>query len=233
VNHMNLGAFLVTSTIHLIIITIFLLWVSETGHLIIPMSKYMAAARRTCSFRSDAVSKAQANYDVLRRTACDIIDQHSFVLRTVSDQDYTRKLSTFYNASVASHIRHSLDHFNAVVNVSLSYDSEPMINYDVRSRNTTVETSRSEALSSVASLHERVLNLDMDLAVKAAFMGTANVNFMPYTSSSSAGRELSFAAHHAIHHLSMIKLMMMSMKYEFADDSQLGLAPSTTLFHLL
>lgn len=49
-------------------------------------------------------------------------------------------------------------------------------------------------------------------------------------SSSTLHRELIFVAHHSIHHLAMIKLILTHMKYDQNIINNLGLAPSTMLY---
>lgn len=50
------------------------------------------------------------------------------------------------------------------------------------------------------------------------------------TASSTFCREILFVAHHSIHHLAMIKLILQHMNYDQIDINNLGLAPSTILY---
>lgn len=47
--------------------------------------------------------------------------------------------------------------------------------------------------------------------------------------SSTVRREILFVAHHSLHHLAMIKLILQHMNYDQKNISNLGVAPSTIL----
>jgi hypothetical protein len=167
---------------------------------------------------------------LLKAGACDIIDQKLHMLRKINSQDYSRTLPSFYNASVGSHFRHSLQHIEAIVRRiedDHSYN-EDVIHYDLRSRNNAVETNVLEAIDVTTALIHRINSLNnIDKSIMVSFMGPKSEQFEPYFVPSTMSRELSFAVHHAFHHVSMIKLMMVEMHYDFSNEPQVGLAPSS------
>lgn len=182
------------------------------------------------SFITARVSDFQiVNYDMLMTHAKTVLQQQIYLLTAISDEDYVKKCPNYYNASVASHIRHSLDHFNAICyqpsqTVSSSID-ELVVNYDQRKRDTAVEKDKTVAIQKANELLELLPKLEIERVVSITFVGS-DKTFDTYTMNSTVGRELSFVAHHAIHHLSMMKLMMTSMNYELKDNN-IGIAPST------
>jgi hypothetical protein len=177
------------------------------------------------------------------------------LLEKVSDEDYVKVNTKFYNASFASHIRHSVNHFqtlitahdqaifgnNNLVNqveineINESTDAKcfSAVNYDNRDRNSPMETSKSAAVDSIDSIIDRIPKLILSTKVKMAFMSDKSKDFELYSVDSSVERELSFVAHHAIHHLAMAKLILLDLHYSFEVEGEaIGIAPSTAK-HLL
>jgi uncharacterized damage-inducible protein DinB len=131
-------------------------------------------------------------------------------------------------ASVGSHIRHILDHFERIV--SPNYSNEPgklteILHYDERQRKTDVETDRQKALQRFEEVIIKLKSLPLQAEVKAEFMSDPERAIF-YTIPSNIGRELNFAAHHGIHHLFTVTLMMRDMGYKVSDKS-IGVANST------
>ena len=102
-----------------------------------------------------------------------------------------------------------------------------MVNYDERSRHNDIEVNLQTGLASIEALDEALSALDSATALQApitvAFMGDTTGS--TYAMESTMERELSFCAHHAVHHLSMMKLMMQELGYTVDDD--VGKANST------
>ena len=143
----------------------------------------------------------------------------------LKDTDYVTKIPSVYNSSVGGHIRHSLDHFNAII-AATKQTEHKLADYDTRKRNTDIETNRQLALEAVNQLLETITTLNFEENIEISFIGD-DKTFTTFTLPSYVGRELSFASHHAIHHMSMVKLIMQAMQYEFPKDSGIGIAPST------
>ena len=59
------------------------------------------------------------------------------------------------------------------------------------------------------------------------FLTDEQLKYQPFIMQSTIIRELSFVAHHSIHHLSMVRLIMNYLHYDFNDEDQIGYAPST------
>ncbi len=145
-------------------------------------------------------------------------------MKMLTDQDFVKKIPAIYNWSVGSNIRHSLDHFNAIIHASKEDDA--IADYDTRQRNTEVENDRHKAIDAVEKVISTIHLLDLSKGIKVSFIGDEKA-FRSYTMESHIGRELSFASHHAVHHMSMVKLLMQSMSYDFSKDSSVGIALST------
>jgi hypothetical protein len=154
-------------------------------------------------------------------------------------------------ASIGQHIRHSMDHIERVTNaisINLFEGTNPMnritiesIQYDIRNRNTDDEQNVTSALDRMERVKKelqayriRSNYIDPNQKVFSCFMlsGTSTDNDETALPSTIA-RELGFVAHHAIHHLAMIKLIVTNPNTNLGslDVTELppnfGLAPST------
>jgi hypothetical protein len=139
-------------------------------------------------------------------------------------------------ASIGQHIRHSMDHIDRVV-VAASDPDQREIHYDTRKRGVLDERDMDAA-------KERILRVDSSLdklssssgyvpvlghSIEACFMLSGDSE-MEYMLPSTVARELGFAAHHAIHHLAMVKVIATSSLINLEDSdlpSDFGRAPST------
>eukprot|EP01038_Epipyxis_sp_PR26KG_P006086 gene6086-8388_t len=190
------------------------------------------------------------NGNSVRNQCNDLLKQKLYILRTVNENDYVKKMDDFYHASIGSHIRHSLDHTRKIIELfsdkanddSLNMCQQPsnisndavtientIIDYDSRERNTLIETNKKEAIIVVENLIKLIPSIDMTRIVYVKFMGNSKT-FSYYTIPSTVMRELSFTSHHAVHHLSIVRLMMNSLNYSFIDNEEngnIGIAVST------
>ena len=193
--------------------------------------------------------------DSIRRLAGELLKQKSHVLYALSDEDYIKNCPSIFNASIASHIRHSLNHFQSLLTAhhqnksqqcsvvrvredqsissrnnsnasSLAACTSSIVNYDERQRNTAIETSRAAAITAVDDMMTVIPTLTLSLPVQMSFNGDVSTNFQPYNGSSNIARELSIVTHHGVHHMAMIKLIMQQLRYDLSG-SNIGVAMST------
>lgn len=212
---------------------------------------------RPCVSLSTAPSPIHPNQNVMVcRYAQDVLGQHLDVLTRVTQSDYCRKHPDIFDASVGMHIRHSLDHFSTACQVNdilkdsklnVESQTQPQLNilqYDVRGRGTLIETDLDAARAKVADLvrsvealqrHEETkqqLNRqqpqDEGMPVSVEFIGDAKKG-ITFQLPSNIFRELAFVAHHGIHHLTVIQIMLKKMGYQQMKD--VGVAPSTLHHH--
>lgn len=157
----------------------------------------------------------------------------------------TEKFATvcpIVGASIGQHYRHSMDHVELAALVASSAgnaDSTPagQLHYDLRVRGGTLEKdlelSRKrlvdvmDVFRSLLAEGESVMASPVDAYFNLSADSGAEIG-LP----STVGRELGFAAHHAIHHMAMVKLI--AVQTLGLKDSELphgfGRAPSTLLF---
>lgn len=154
-----------------------------------------------------------------------LLEQKRSILKLIKPEDYVKKDPSIFNASVGGHIRHSLDHYHAMISASENNGSG-VVNYDERARNTDIETNPQAALDQIDRLQRAIRTIDLDKSIFVTFMGDEKT-FKTYKMKSTVERELSFVSHHAVHHLSTIKLIMNNLSYKFPENSPIGIALST------
>lgn len=160
-------------------------------------------------------------------------------------------------ASIGQHYRHSMDHVELVALVTDTADKQSSsssisdvmeeLHYDLRVRGGTLEKnmdmSRKRLVDVVAIFRQlefrspqqqqqsQIDESIMSRPIAAYFNLSADTND-EIRLLSTLGRELGFAAHHAIHHMAMVKII--ATKTLGYDENELphgfGRAPSTLLF---
>ncbi|KAI0343948.1 hypothetical protein BDW22DRAFT_1355183 [Trametopsis cervina] len=144
------------------------------------------------------------------------------------DEQLTIQSKYIAGSTIGKHLRHARDHYVLLLDAMASSSPPYILNYDVRSRNTPMETSlaaaRGEIAACVARLRREVpkLRLDEPLVLNA-------VTPYPQTLHSTFGRELWFAGLHAEHHWSMIRVQAGELGIRLPDA--FGFAPSTLVHH--
>ncbi len=127
----------------------------------------------------------------------------------------------------------------ALVANSTSADQPPSpreLHYDLRVRGGTLEKDMIESrkrLLGVIDIFQSINSSDASLASKPAtpyFNLSADLDEMGL--SSTIGRELGFVAHHAIHHMAMVKIIAVNTLgiRESELPHGFGRAPSTIIF---
>ncbi|KAL3940652.1 MAG: hypothetical protein SGBAC_004859 [Bacillariaceae sp.] len=142
-------------------------------------------------------------------------------------------------ASVGQHIRHSMDHMELAIRTAGEYPNinNDNLHYDLRTRGGNDENDIDAAFQRIDSLSDFLLEeketedsgLMENRPVQAFFMLTGDPT--EFKVSSTTERELAFAAHHAIHHMAMVKIIaVQSLGIETNDlPSDFGRAPSTVV----
>lgn len=144
-------------------------------------------------------------------------------------------------ASVGQHFRHSLDHMERVAN-TLEDATTTELHYDIRIRGGNDEhdldaaKERIQRVSTVFRDEMDRLLVEKDaqqagnMQVLACFLLSGDPKADEFLLSSTLERELGFVAHHAIHHLAMVKIIALKT-FELLPPTALpegfGTAPST------
>lgn len=189
------------------------------------MSKVLAPITRHFTGTTPAPTAFlhEKDQSLIREQALSMLRQKKQVLQMLTPEHYIARNPKIFNSTIGGHIRHSIDHFQTILT---AVRSRNVGNYDERKRNTAVETDLQMALISIDELEMAIQGLDLVVPIDVSLIADAK-EFRNYSMSTYVGRELSFASHHAIHHMSMIKLLMQDLQYSFPESSEVGIAPST------
>jgi hypothetical protein len=174
----------------------------------------------------------------LTRANISILKQKSSLIDLLAKK-FGNKKKTMYsricpivNASVGQHIRHSLDHIELAARVAAEhpniYNNE--LHYDLRRRGGNDESDIEVAMERISTL----LNVLEDTPCEQSNRKVVSFLMLSgdpieFQLSSTVERELAFACHHGIHHMAMIKIILVESLGisidELSDD--FGKAPST------
>ncbi|CCM01647.1 uncharacterized protein FIBRA_03708 [Fibroporia radiculosa] len=150
--------------------------------------------------------------------AVDLVDN-----TLTTDEQLTVHSQYMPGSTIGKHLRHARDHFVLLMD-SLSTPVPHALDYDVRIRNTPMETSRQaarDALDAAIGQLEKIVpdtKMDEQITLHA-------VTPYPQVVQTTFGRELWFACLHAIHHWSMVRVIAGELGLKLEDS--FGFAPST------
>ena len=159
------------------------------------------------------------------QAAVHILDQGSGLLKSLSDQDYQRRLAEAFGASIGGHYRHCLDHFVCLLE---GMDSGAL-DYDKRRRAGQMERFRAAALEATEEIRESLTSweasvLERPITVRCKIHYASNRS---QRAKSTAARELMYVAAHAVHHFALIAVMAKVMNLPLPGN--FGVAPSTLM----
>ncbi len=127
--------------------------------------------------------------------------------------------------SPGRHIRHVADHCRAILNAD-----DGLVDYESRRRDSELERSPARARRELDAL---IADLDRWEARHGPEEGVVvqwyRGDGRPARARSTCLRELQFVCSHAVHHMSLLRMLLEQNDMEFPAD--FGLATSTRLFH--
>ncbi|KLO20520.1 hypothetical protein SCHPADRAFT_934359 [Schizopora paradoxa] len=163
-----------------------------------------------------------------------------FVQESVTtDEQLTFRSKFIPGSTIGKHLRHARDHYvlllESVNSNPSSYigsegqpESMPSLSYDMRTRNTPMEASRTSAIEALQScilqLEEIVPKIRKDARIKLHAVTPFEQVF-----ETTFARELWFAALHAVHHWSMVRVI--AAEQNMSSEESFGIAPSTLVYH--
>lgn len=159
------------------------------------------------------------------------------VMRTRFGQEQAKSLYAqvcpVVQASIGQHIRHSMDHLELAARIA-NTPGENELHYDLRKRGGDDENDLVEAEKRILGVVNVLESLEeqevVSRPIQAYFMlsGDPQEFQLPTT----IEREMGFAAHHALHHMAMVKIIATQTvglsKEELSPD--FGQAPSTVVY---
>ena len=159
----------------------------------------------------------------IAEAAVSILEQGEMLLRALSAENYTRRVSLAFNACIGGHYRHCLDHFTSLLR---GLDAD-VVDYDHRERDLRIESQPEFALQLTREMRTRLETLpigSLDAPVQARCEVSYSHGNSPLTGS-TIGRELVYCIAHAIHHYALISIMARLLELQLPEH--FGVAPST------
>ena len=152
----------------------------------------------------------------------DCLGDLASVLERVSDLDYVAKAPGGVSGAIGAHVRHCLDHVNAVLDPA----PDGVVRYDGRRRQPTLETDRQMAAATLRRSAERLDALTRETA-DAPLVLESQVDRQGVCVQvlSSLARELVFVLQHTIHHQALVGLLLAGRGVPVPNT--FGYAPST------
>jgi len=138
------------------------------------------------------------------------------LLRSLSNEQYSRKIKHLGNASIGGHTRHIIELIQCV---NKGYDSDT-IDYLYRIRNLDLENSKSLAIEVLLQIEKDLMKADKNLK-----MVVENTN-LDCSVNTTYFREVVYNTEHTIHHLALIKVALLEMNLDLVNHD-FGMAYST------
>ena len=182
-----------------------------------------------------------------------LVARHHGSINVASEQ--FSKICPLVGASIGQHYRHSMDHIelaalvaSSVVKDSSSSSSQVAaeLHYDLRVRGGTLEKDLELSRQRIVDVVDILQSLQPNEKDESITTSTTMISNSPITAyfnlsadstveiglPSTVGRELGFAAHHAIHHMAMCKVIAVQTLGVNEEELPYGFgrAPSTLLF---
>lgn len=134
------------------------------------------------------------------------------------------EVPSMHISSIGAHVRHITDHFEAIKNGF----PRGLIDYEEKNRGSKVEFSLEAALDQFRELQSWLSTLaESELESDCLVQSDVGLGQIEIASAKSTlNRELMFSCSHAVHHYSVIKLMLIQLDGPEAAK-HFGIAPST------
>ena len=155
--------------------------------------------------------------------ALSLLDQTADLSREIEEKAWTTPCDRFRDSTLGQHVRHCLEHFEALLSITPDGD----LDYDHRRRDASIENFPQAA-------YDRSRDLGKRLAEMGETYGpTHTINVRTSCSCdgevsaqvSSFGRELQFLVSHTVHHFAIIAAICNGQGIDLPEN--FGVAPST------
>ncbi len=158
-------------------------------------------------------------------SAIDLLTQLKGVITQLSNTEYTQPIDILSGSSLGQHIRHTLEFFVCLQDAHIS----GIINYDERKHDRYIEEDVNLAAKITESLKANIEKhtSDFDLIMKANYEVDGNEVLSIKT---TYHRELAYNIEHAIHHMALIKIGLITFFPHVILSPHFGVASSTVRY---
>jgi len=128
-----------------------------------------------------------------------VFAQLSELLQQLSNNEYTQRCPTLFNATIGQHVRHIIELF-----ICLEHDYEQgLVNYEKRKRDYTIESDKKVAIGLLQQIPACLYKHDKNLMLEAAYDDSSNDTIVIST---NYFRELVYNLEHTVHHMALIRV---------------------------
>jgi hypothetical protein len=153
-----------------------------------------------------------------------LLHQMRTTIERLDNVDYAMPAPGRSSGGVGGHVRHCLDHVDALVRATRT----GICDYDRRARGTDVETCRAAAVCRVIELCESLEGFDVSLLDETVLVESqVEPGGSMILTRSSVGREIAFVISHTIHHNAIVAQLLTTRGIGL--DARFGVAPATPL----
>ena len=158
----------------------------------------------------------------LQHVSRSILDQLISISEQLNDEEFRAPLKILSSNSIDKHMRHIIEFYDLMV---IGYQTG-IVNYDSRSHDCVIEENRLMAIEKMNALKSeiKINSNDHDLILKASY---DKEHHAPITIKTSFFRELQYNIEHAIHHMAIIKIALVSEFELVSIHKGFGIAYST------
>ncbi len=157
----------------------------------------------------------------LKEASSQALTQLMALLKNIRGDQYNSSLHIFKGSSIGKHIRHVIEFYQCLFNAS-----DTVINYDLRQRNSIIETDKNTAVNKIEEIMERIKLLNEDRTIEL------HTNYVVDNNGSSRFktsllRELAYNLEHTIHHMAILRIGLESLSPNYQFPENFGTAIST------
>jgi uncharacterized damage-inducible protein DinB len=155
-------------------------------------------------------------------TSLHILNQLKDLATQLSDEEFSAELDLLQANSVGKHMRHIVEFFDLLVHS----DHSTPINYDQRKHDPILEADRSKMIAKIEAIQELLQSIEMgsDLELELSYTDSGSDTVVLR---SSVDRELAYNIEHAIHHMAIMKMALVTVFPRIRLDNSFGIAYST------
>jgi uncharacterized damage-inducible protein DinB len=154
------------------------------------------------------------------------IKQARTFLQHISHRAYQKVMAPYVASSAGAHMRHVIDHYLALKQGA----KEGVVDYNQRHRDSDIAQSTTSALQAWKDIENWLLEVyQSDMHTELTVLSETSVKEI-YVDEvrSTLGRELLFVSSHAIHHFSLLAIILSLQG--LTKDTLFGVAPSTATY---
>ena len=142
-------------------------------------------------------------------------------LQVLKTDAYTLPIPIFGNSSIGQHTRHIIEFFSCL----LAQQGTGSINYDLRERNTLIETDPQYAHRELQRIAAQLSHIAPHQVIYLQTM------YQTQPIATTAERELAYLLEHTVHHLATIRVALQQVAPDLKLPSDFGVAKATVAFH--